>query len=93
MAKKKGNQNFEGRGSSESCCKVESIITIDERGQLILPKEVRQKASLEPGEKLLVVVLEKEKTACCLALIKVSEIEKEVEELISPLFKGMALKT
>jgi len=23
------------------CCKVESVITVDERGQMVLPKEIR----------------------------------------------------
>jgi hypothetical protein len=26
------------------CCKVESLISVDERGQMVLPKEIRDKA-------------------------------------------------
>ncbi|MHA1431222.1 MAG: HgcAB-associated protein HgcC, partial [Candidatus Freyarchaeota archaeon] len=38
-----GNSCFTQKGES-GCCKVEAIISIDERGQMVLPKEVRDKA-------------------------------------------------
>ena len=31
-------------GKEMNCCKVESIISVDERGQMVLPKELRDKA-------------------------------------------------
>jgi len=41
------------------CCRVESIVTIDERGQMVLPKEIREKAKIKSGDKLAVLSLEK----------------------------------
>ena len=32
----------------ESCCNVESVITVDEWGQMVLPKEVRKKQRSKP---------------------------------------------
>ncbi len=29
-----------------SSCSVESIVTIDERGQMVLPKEIRERAKI-----------------------------------------------
>ncbi len=70
-----------------SCCRVESVVSIDERGQLILPKEVRRKMGLLPGNKLMLVSLEKDGQVCCLALLRADLVEKEVSEMIIPLFQ------
>ena len=35
-----------------SCCRVESIISVDERGQMVLPKDLRDKANIRAGDKL-----------------------------------------
>ena len=34
-----------------SCCKVESIVSVDERGQMVLPKEIRERAKIGAGNK------------------------------------------
>ena len=31
---------------SGTCCKVDSIVTVDERGQILLPKDTREKAGI-----------------------------------------------
>jgi antitoxin PrlF len=67
-----------------SCCRVESIISIDERGQMILPKDIRERMKIRPGEKLAVVSMEKDDRICCLSLIKVEELEKMVKSLLGP---------
>ena len=38
-----------------SCCKVEALLTVDERGQMVLPKEIREKAEIHTGDKLALV--------------------------------------
>ena len=45
--------------SEISSCTVESIVTIDERGQMVLPKEIRERAKIKPGDKLALLSLEK----------------------------------
>jgi len=67
-----------------SSCNVESIITVDERGQMVLPKEVREKARIKPGDKLALLSLEKNGDVCCLSLIKVEELEKMVKSRLGP---------
>jgi antitoxin PrlF len=68
-----------------SCCAVDAIVTVDERGQMVLPKDVRQKAGIGAGEKLAVVTMKKDGRVCCVSLIKVEEMAGLVEELIQPL--------
>jgi len=73
-----------GRSDEISSCKVESIVTIDERGQMVLPKEIRERAQIKPGDKLAVLSLEKDGKVCCLSLIKVEELEGMVKSRLGP---------
>ncbi|MEM2146542.1 MAG: HgcAB-associated protein [Candidatus Jordarchaeaceae archaeon] len=71
------------------CCKVESIISIDERGQMILPKEVRDKANIKPQDKLAVVSFEKKGKAQCICLIKVENLTEMVKSILGPIMKEL----
>lgn len=66
-------------------CKVESLVTVDERGQMVLPKELRDKAGIRGGDKLAVIGWEKEGKVCCLSLIKVEELSAMVKGVLGPL--------
>ena len=74
------------------CCKVESIISIDDRGQMVLPKEIRDKANIRSGDKLAVVSWEKDGKVCCLSLIKVEELAEMVKGLLGPMMKEIISK-
>ncbi len=65
-------------------CRVESIVSVDERGQMVLPKDLREKAKIRPGDKLAVVSMEKNGKVCCLSLIKVEELEGMVKSMLGP---------
>ncbi len=67
-----------------SSCSVESIVSIDERGQMVLPKEIRERAKIKPGDKLALLSLEKDGKICCLSLIKVEELEGMVKSRLGP---------
>ena len=75
-------------GDKMGCCKVESIISIDERGQMVLPKELREKANIHPGDKLALICLEKKGEIYCLSLVKVGELTEMVKDLLGPMMKG-----
>ena len=78
-----------------SCCspdatvagayQVESIITIDERGQMVLPKQTREKAGIRAGDRLALVTWSKEDRVCCLSLIKVEELSEMVKGFLGSL--------
>jgi len=70
-----------------ACCKVEAVISVDDRGQTVLPKELRDKANIHAGDKLAVLSMEKDEKTCCLTLIKVEEIEEMVKGMLGPLWK------
>ena len=79
----------ETSGNAMSCCKVESMISVDERGQMVLPKELRDKANIKPGDKLALITWEKDGEICCLTLIKADNLAERVREFLSPVMSGV----
>ncbi|UCE97352.1 MAG: AbrB/MazE/SpoVT family DNA-binding domain-containing protein [Dehalococcoidia bacterium] len=73
--------------SSEPCCKVESVVSIDERGQMVLPKEIREKANIKAGDKLALINWGQAGEITCIALIKVEDMNKMVHKMLGPVFK------
>lgn len=72
---------------SPACCQVESIITVDKRGQMVLPKDAREKAGIHPGDKLALVTMEKEGKTCCFLLMKTDELAGMIKSTLGPLAK------
>jgi antitoxin PrlF len=76
--------------SCETCspkggCRVEAVMTIDDRGQMVLPKDVREKAGICSGDKLALISWEKDGSVCCLALMKVENLSTMVKGMLGPL--------
>jgi antitoxin PrlF len=63
--------------------RVESIVTVDERGQMVLPKEIREKAGIKAGDKLALVTLEKNGRVCCIHLMKADELAGKAREVVT----------
>ena len=72
-----------------SCCKVEALVSIDERGQMVLPKETRDRANIRAGDKLVLVSWEKDEKICCLSLIKAEDFAGMVKGLLGPVMKDI----
>ena len=73
--------------SCETCCKVEALVSVDDRGQMVLPKEIRDKANIGAGDKLAVVSWEKDGKVCCISLIKAEDFTELVKGLLGPMMK------
>jgi AbrB family looped-hinge helix DNA binding protein len=71
--------------SQKTGCKVESVLTVDDRGQMVLPKDVRERADIKPGDKLALISWEKDGSICCLALMKTENLSEMVKDVLSPL--------
>lgn len=90
MAKKNQKASFCAPISKEmGSCKVESIINIDERGQMVLPKELRDRANIRAGDKLAIVSWDKGEEICCLYLIKAEHLAERVKDFLGPMMKDM----
>jgi antitoxin PrlF len=70
------------------CCTVDSLVSVDERGQMVLPKEIRKRAKIRPGDKLAVVSSwGKDGELCCISLIKAENLAGMVKDLLGPAMK------
>jgi AbrB family looped-hinge helix DNA binding protein len=69
------------------CCLVCAIATIDGRGQIVLPKELRDKAELKAGDKLAVISCESEGKVCCISLVRADNLTKTVKDMLGPMMK------
>lgn len=74
-------------GENAACCHIESVVTVDERGQMVLPKDLRQKAGIEPGDKLAVISWKDGDRVCCLSLMKVGELSGMLGGMLGPLMR------
>lgn len=72
---------------TSASCRVESIISVDERGQTVLPKELREKAKIKAGDKLAITSWEKDGEICCITLIKVEDLVEMVKVQLGPIIK------
>jgi len=93
MAKKDGKQSCSvptSRGGG--CCKVESVISVDKRGQMVLPKEIRDKLRIDAGDKLALISWEKDGKVCCISLIKAEDLAEMTKDLLGPLMKEMSTR-
>jgi len=76
--------------NSGSCyCKVEAMVSIDERGQMILPKEIRDRANIRAGDKLAITSWEKDGKICCISLIRAEELSEMVKGMLGPVMKDI----
>ena len=75
--------------SGISCCKVEALVSVDDRGQMVLPKEIREKANIRAGDKLAVTSWEKDGQVCCIFLTKAEELTGMVMATLEPVMKDI----
>lgn len=84
---------MDGKVSGEDCCpreelRVEAIVSVDERGQMVLPKDIRDKFELKAGDKLAVVTKERDGGVCCIYLFKTDELLGMVKDRLGSLLSG-----
>ena len=78
-----------GADSSEKscCCHIEAVVSVDERGQLVLPKDVREKANIKAGDKFAVLNVLREGEVCCIMLIKADNLSGLAMGYLGPIIK------
>ena len=67
--------------------KIESIVTVDLKGQIVLPKNLRERAGFKPNDKLALVSFEKEGEVCCVIMLKAKKLDKAVTKALSVKFQ------
>jgi len=94
MPRKEGNEDASSTESDPSSgavqgasYKVDALVSIDRRGQIVLPKDIRKRAGIEAGDKLAVISWESEGQVCCLSLIKADELRASIKGLLGPMME------
>ena len=87
--KKSASKSHRESSEKETCCRVESLVTIDERGQMVLPKEIRDAAGICAGDKLFVIPWKKDDKVCCITLVRVAEFSDAVKNKLAPILKDI----
>ena len=71
-------------GKPIGSCNLEALVNIDERGQILIPKELRDKANIKAGDKLAVVTCENEGEVSVISLIKSNNISDMIKDFLGP---------
>lgn len=70
-----------------SCCRVEAMVAIDERGQMVLPKDLREKAGVKAGDRFVVISGGSEDKVCCILMVKAEDFSQTAKQLLGPMMK------
>ena len=63
-----------------------------QKGQTVLPKDLREKANIRAGERLALITWQKDGEVCCLTLIKADALAERVTEFLGPALKDISLE-
>jgi len=76
-------------GVDTGCCQVEAMVSLDEKGQMVLPKTIREKAGIQPGDKLVLIGWEKDGQMCCITMVKADSLAGMVKGMLGPMMKDI----
>ena len=72
----------------KECCRIDAVVTVDSKGQIVLPKDLREKANVKPNDKLAVMAFERDGNVCCIMMVKTEALGEQVKKMLSPIMKG-----
>lgn len=73
--------------TSEICCGVDAVVAVDSKGQIVLPKDLREKLRLKPNDKLAIISCGRGEEACCLIMVKAENLGSTVKSFLGPIFR------
>lgn len=85
---KKSGECCSSEGITTSCS-VEAVITINDRCQILLPKELRDKAGIKAGNKFAVISCIRDQDVCCIIFILASRLAESVKQFLGPPLKEL----
>ncbi len=73
----------------DDTCRIDAVVTVDAKGQIVLPKDLREKANIKPNDKLALVACEKNGEICCITIVKADKLVGAVTKTLGPLLKAV----
>jgi AbrB family looped-hinge helix DNA binding protein len=71
----------------KECCKIEAVVTMDVKGQIVLPKDLRERAGLNSGDKLAIVAFERDGAVCCFVMVRAETLGGTVKNMLGTIFE------
>ena len=77
------------------CMQIEAIVSFDDRGQLVIPKDLRKKFNLKSGDKFALISCmtnsdedsccqPSESSLCCFTLVHTDQLKSMVSQALGP---------
>ena len=73
--------------SKKECCRIDSVVNVDSKGQIVLPKALREKAGIQANDKLAVIGVERDGVVCCIVMMKADSLGNTVKGMLGPIFE------
>ena len=70
-------------------CRVYAVVSLDSRGQIVLPKDLRDKAHLKPDDRLAVIGCESGDELCCMVMMKTDRLSDSIKTMLGPMLKDI----
>ena len=71
--------------ANRECCKINAVVTVDAKGQIVLPKDLRERANIKPNDKLAIICVEKGDAVCCVVMMKADALGDTVKCMLGPI--------
>ncbi|MFW9852933.1 MAG: HgcAB-associated protein HgcC [Candidatus Thorarchaeota archaeon] len=71
----------------ESCCHVEGVVTVDAKGQIVLPKSLRENMDIKEKDKLIVVGMREKGKVTSISLFKAEKMDNMVKVMLKPIME------
>jgi AbrB family looped-hinge helix DNA binding protein len=78
---------------TKECCKIDAVVSVDTKGQIVLPKDLRERANIKPNDKLAVIGFQRNQEVCCIVMLKVDALESTLKDMLGPIFESVFKKS
>jgi len=82
--------DLEQANKDASSYNLEAIVSFDDRGQLVIPKDVRKKFKLNAGEKFALISCDdSDGKLCCFYMIKTNKLQGMLHKALAPAIENI----
>lgn len=73
--------------NKRECCKIDAVVNVDTKGQIVLPKDIRERADIKANDKLAIIGVERKGAICCVVMMKADALGDTVKCMLGPILK------
>ena len=69
------------------CCHVEGVVQVDKKGQIVLPKSLRDEMGIQEKDKLIVIGMREKGKITSISMIKANIMDNMIKIKLKPVMK------